>query len=360
MRLPTYDEIAQVDEQLDVWETPSDQSLFVAGPPGSGKTILAIHRAQMLAAQGILVEFVTFGRMLRRLGALLTENNVAASTMHAFVSRHYRRATGRQAPNIKPYVFDWERIAKQLGQHNARPGPIVDEAQDLPSEFFRFVRRFVGETVTIFADENQALMEQRSTLLDIKRAAGLGDPILLTGNHRNTPEIARLVEHFHTGEVPVAQIHRPRSGERPRVRLYETVKQASARIANWCSTRGGSVGVVVVNNPTGRELEKGLRDRLKRQRVDRYTNEDKNEDEIDVTKPGITILNKESIKGQEFDTVFIMEIGQLLPCKDDAQRRVMYMLCARARDNLFLMHHGNRLPSAVLRSLPGADVLERP
>ena len=49
MRLPTYDELASVEEQLQVLERPLDRSLFVAGPPGSGKTVLALQRAQMLA-----------------------------------------------------------------------------------------------------------------------------------------------------------------------------------------------------------------------------------------------------------------------------------------------------------------------
>ena len=49
VRLPTYEDIARDEEQLGVYETPFDESLFVAGPPGSGKTVLAVHRARMLA-----------------------------------------------------------------------------------------------------------------------------------------------------------------------------------------------------------------------------------------------------------------------------------------------------------------------
>ena len=76
--------------------------------------------------------------------------------------------------------------------------------------------------------------------------------------------------------------------------------------------------------------------------------------------PGITILNVQSIKGQEFDTVFIMEVDDLLREAGEANKRKMYMLCARARDNLFLMHNGDRLPRAVIEQLPGANVLEWP
>ncbi len=365
MRLPTYDEIARVPEQLGIWDAPFDESLFVAVPPGSGKTVLAVHRARMMAASDMQTVLVTYNRMLRRLIALLTESKVPAYTMHWYVGQqHYKEKTGaRKAPEVQPNVFDWKTMAEELGDRAVTPEAlhlIIDEGQDLPVQFFDYVRQFVARTVTVFADEDQALTNQRSTLGDIKRAAGLDDPIMLSGNHRNTPEVARLAEHFHTGDLPVAAVHRPPSGERPRLVLHPTVEKASERIANWYTTRGESVGVVVVRNTTGQDIHRSLRDRLKGHRVDLYTSVKKNENEINVLKPGITILNKESIKGQEFDTVFIMEIGELLPCTNDVQRRVMYMLCARARDNLFLMHQGNRLPAAILRSLPGADVLERP
>ena len=44
VRLPTWEELTSVPEQLDVLEYPLDKSLFVVGPPGSGKTVLAMHR----------------------------------------------------------------------------------------------------------------------------------------------------------------------------------------------------------------------------------------------------------------------------------------------------------------------------
>ena len=362
MQLPTYEEIARDETQRGVFETPLDESLFVVGPPGSGKTVLAVQRAQMLADADNSAVLITFNRMLRRLIAQLTEGRVQARTMHSFVSERYRDQAGVRAPETARYVYDWNAMFETLEGRGVTPGPmhvIVDEGQDLPNLFFRYLREFVATTVTVFADEDQALSEERSTLHDIMTAGHFGDPILLSANHRNTSEIARVAEHFHAGEAPVPEMHRSSSGELPRAIPYH-VDSATELIANWYSTRGGRIGVAAVRNPTGEELYSRLRDRLAGQRVQLYTSDRKNEDEIDLMAPGITILNVNSIKGQEFDTVFVMEIGELLLHAGEVNNRKMYMLCARARDNLFLMHEGDRLPPALLERLPDADILERP
>lgn len=363
MRLPTYDEIKRDEKQLEVYEFPFNQSLFVAGPPGSGKTVLAVRRAEMLASADVNVVLVTFNRMLRRLIALLTDTRFPVRTMHKLVGDHYWSKAQANAPSNAPFEYDWKAIFETLHSRGVKPGPIhaiVDEGQDLPPCFFRYLPEFAAATITVFADEDQAVTERRSTLLEIKTAAGLDDPVLLASNHRNTPEIAAVAEHFYSGMSPIPETVRPPSGELPVLVTYRATKNAAKRVANWYLARGGTVGVAVARNSTGAAVYGALRKRLEDQRVDIYTSQDQGEDAIQLLDPGITILNVQSIKGQEFDTVFVMELDRLLPCATDAEKRVMYMLCARARDNLFLMHPGGAVPPAVLRELPGAGKLERP
>ena len=98
-RLPTWEELASQEEQLEVLEHPLDRPLFVVGPPGSGKTVLAMQRAQMTAegqkpgAQS-RVSIITYNRMLRRLLDLMDEGaSVDARTMHKSVSDYYQKQT---------------------------------------------------------------------------------------------------------------------------------------------------------------------------------------------------------------------------------------------------------------------------
>ena len=364
MRLPTYKELAREDEQLEVLEYPLDRPLFVVGPPGSGKTVLAIQRAQMVADAEPSVVVVTYNRMLRRLFELLNDSGADAQTMHSFLWQDYRERMNENPPRYPydQYAYQWPSILQRLRQEDILPNRshlIVDEGQDLPEGFFRYVSRHVSRTVTVFADEDQALGDRRTTLEQIRNATGLDDPIILGGNHRNTPEVARLAEHFHSGRLPAAAVRRVSSGAMPRLIRSPNLHSTTDLISNWCNTRGGSVGVIVYGNDAGNDVRNRLADRLPGKRVDMYRNQCRNEDSIDVLRPGVTVLNKESVKGQEFDAVFILELERFIPCANDAERRVMYMMCARARDNLLLVYGPGNLSPEAHGDLPGPDVLER-
>ena len=367
MQLPTWDELAAVEKQLDVLEHPLDESLFVAGPPGSGKTVLAVHRAQMLA-DGLAnsnIAVITYNRMLRRLLSQIADVRIEIGTMQSFIWCDYASRTGHEPPRFlnDPYAYDWNAMLEALDGHRSshpnRSHVIIDEGQDLPEGFFRYATKHTSDRFTVFADDDQALTEQRTTLEQIQAATGLADPIILTNNHRNTPEVARLAEHFHSGRLPAATIARSASGERPRLVQSRSVPITVQRIANWFNTRGGSVGVIVSDNQYGSLCCTALRRDLQGKRVDRYENTLQNEDSVDVRTPGVTILNKESVKGQEFDTVFVLQIEDFVPCADDVMRRAMYMMCTRARDHLFLVYGPRPLTPQATAALPSPDILER-
>jgi superfamily I DNA/RNA helicase len=361
MRLPAFLEL--IPEQLRVMECPVDQPLFVAGPPGSGKTVLAVRRAGAASDGDNAVALVTYNRMLRRLATLLSEEGPVHKTMHAFAWRDYEDRTGNRPHRsaFDTYEYDWSKMIASLQGHRNSTATwdhvVVDEGQDLPEGFFRYLNQHAAVVLTVFADEEQALRRRKTSLSEIRAAANLPDPMLLKENHRNRPEIAALAQHFHIGAMPATMTRRPRIGQRPRLMMSSEADTVEF-IRTWFENRGGNVGIVVDRNEVGERIHSELSRRLPARRIDIYISGKYHEDTIALLDEGVTILNKESVKGQEFDTLFILQLERFIPCLTEEMSRAMYMMCARARDYLFLMHVPP-LSSAAQAALPGPNILER-
>ena len=293
--------------------------------------------------------------------------NVAfrAMTMSSLIAGDHSQRCGGLVPQHVPFHYKWDEIVASYDANALPPvcdNMIIDEGQNLPPGFFRWARRFGGTTLTIFADEHQMTDKRGSTLAQISDETQLRHPKRLSANHRNTPEIAELAEHFHDSLlVPPAIVRRGRGGDRPRlVRVDEwtdVVRMVATRFAN----RGGSIAVIVYLKDDVTNLYKALRSELKDARIDYYTSDvgAGGEANIRILDPGITLLTQKSAIGLEFDAVFLADLGRSLPCTTPPERRTMYMLCARARDALVIIDGPSHLGSNQLASLPAAPTLER-
>lgn len=360
MHLPRWDELDQ--GQRDVLDTPVGSPLFAVGPPGSGKTVLAVRRAGQLSKAGRPVVIVAFNRMLRRLLRLLDGEDIDIRTMHSFIGRDFRRRGG-ECSLREDHEFDWPEMITHLDTDRTAIAPVdlvVDEGQDLPEGFYRYVSRGVAQSLSVFADQAQALREHSTSIEQIMEATDLDAPTMLQNNHRNTRQIARLAEYFHGGALPAATVKRTARGERPRIVRVPKLDAAIDLIATSFRNRGGNVGVIVERIDTGQRVQEYLRERLSSERVDRYDSASQNEDSILLSDPGITVLTKNSAKGQEFDAVFLLELERFLPFATEADRRAMYMMCSRARDMLTLVYGPSTLTKAAAALLPDAEILERP
>ncbi|ENO1233309.1 AAA family ATPase [Vibrio alginolyticus] len=111
MRMPNARQISE--EQQDIFEdAPIDGSILVSGPPGTGKTVIAFLRAQILANKNRDVTVLMYNRVLRR----YTENvaaeingNVQSKTMHTWFPewwRSHRITTGHSSETL---IIDGDR-----------------------------------------------------------------------------------------------------------------------------------------------------------------------------------------------------------------------------------------------------------
>jgi superfamily I DNA/RNA helicase len=362
MILPNLDDL--IGEQITIYDHSSDEHLFIAGPPGSGKTTLAVLRARFLKNLGLRTLVVTKNRMLKALVKQLGGGDVQANTMHSFVYRNYRDRIKEDVPQVN-YIFDWPAIIQAYEAAGIEPvldHLVIDEGQNLPKDFFHWAIRFAARTLTVFADEDQTTDSLRASFADIC-GAGMPNPIRLSANHRNTPEIALVAEHFHRSSIlPPANVQRAPSGETPSLKEIATWDNIVSLVSIRFSNRGETIGLIVQRTQEVSDLKRRLVAALPPgSRIDTYLNTSGPGEELDIRmlEPGITVLTSESVIGLEFDAVYLHDLGRSLPCTvlDDFRR--MYMLCARARNSLVLLDGPDRLTAEQIASLPEPRLLTR-
>lgn len=350
MKLPTYQDLSK--EQDEINNLPLKGKWLVTGPPGTGKTVMALYRGKMIADTHAAVQILTWGKVLTG----YTEQAVDELGIGGIVATFFKwwgefcRRNWGTAPTLEPYLFDWRAITElylEMGLPESQiPFLLIDEGQDLPSTFYKFAKRVAAE-LTVFADQNQRITDQHSTLDEIREAIKPEGEFELRRNYRNTRPIAEVAAHFFSeAETGIPDLPE-RSGPKPVLRGFEKRAQATRNIANVAKTkRHLQIGVLV---PTKRRV-KGYAKAIASSGIDVqcYFRAGKNEEQpppIDFGRPGVVVVTWASAKGLEFDIVFIAEIqDNWLELDNPTLRMQLYVLASRAREQLHITYTGRGTP----------------
>ncbi|MFE9857516.1 hypothetical protein [Streptomyces sp. NPDC005780] len=328
---------------------------LVSGPPGSGKSLLAAHRAVHLALTGRPTVLLTRSNLLRQLlhatldGLVVPGAAVVASTAHGWITRRF----GRGAVGTADGWFDWTELTGlaaatiDASETTVTPHLVVDEGQDLPPGFYRMAR-LSAVSITVFADECQRLTETNSTLNEIASALGHSTRrVEVSGNHRNTREIASLAEHFRvSGTQPNMPV---RSGTLPVIRRYSNPKDVAEDVAGMALRAPKQRIGVIVNSPsTAADLMRRLEQANLATEPQLYSSAAPSGRyrDLDLTRPGVVLVHRASAKGLDFDTVVIAdaETDSVADPTEASLRMAYYVMITRARHRLILGWQGARLP----------------
>lgn len=383
MRLPRRSELSEQQEDF-LMDAPFDKPVICVGPPGTGKTVLALYRSVKLNQQNMNVDFIMHSKLLKRYVERSVEElniKVNSKTWHSWLySLWYKGKCGGKLPEIKAYLPDFHKAIKLIKdgkpvkpQNMYWSHLIIDEGQDFPKEFYLFltVLRLQGciingriiPGITIFADENQRMEEERnSTIKEIMAYMPELNKYEVNLNYRNSGPIAKLANYFYVGlSTGISTPPKNAQGLLPRLRRFETLEDEARSIVQWLSNNDDlSAGVIVPNTKIQNKIIEKIRPLAKERNLKLQNYSSGNDvNKIDFYKPGtITVLCDKSCKGLEFDGVFI---PHLQAYRSDAADEVffkmkMYVMISRARTYLQLSFSECNDEPSILKVLPSPEL----
>lgn len=353
LRLPTWQELSK-DEQIPIINLPMNNNYVVVGGPGTGKTIMALHRAAKwkditTKSKGkeadpkilFLVFNKTLSRYLKDALETMGLDESRARTWHSWFYNFYYSKTGNSVPQIGDYKPNWEIISKEfqnMTDETIVDHLILDEAQDFPKELLEILNKF-SNRVTVFGDEHQAIVN-KTTTIDFSHAFNAGGRVYhLSKNYRNTVEIAETANLFYTGNKDDIPAVSKKSGPKPIYYKCSTYDRGIDLISNYADNNPSEmIGVLIPTGPgVHTVIKKYARDIESKTTtpVQNYTyNKQKNP--FDFESDGVKIMAYSTAKGLEFDTVFMPEINHPYLDKPDdfLIRNSIYVASSRAKTNL--------------------------
>jgi DNA helicase IV len=366
MRFPSFQDLSE--EQRKVYDLPLSRDYLVTGPPGTGKTVIALHRASMLAASGKQPSVLALSRLLTRYAdgaAASIDLTACLRTYNSWLGSFYRSCTGKSLPEKGgKYDYDWDQILvemldKGINQSAAhKPVLVVDEGQDLPPGFYQTMDYF-KQSITVFADENQRITLQQSTFNDIRQALQLEaeQEYCLTYNYRNTKEIAQVAACFYSGLQSGIPAFPDRTGDKPRAKQVKKEQEFIDFLIRFEHNFSDLTIGVFTSNLTAQQRIQGLLTGHTVKPVEAYAY---NVPAIpDLDRAGIKLIQMNSAKGLEFDAVFIPNIHWVSHAELEKPDTAMkyYVLLSRARTYLYLFFEGKVDNLPLLRRIP-QDLLD--
>ncbi|MDE1251549.1 AAA family ATPase [Vibrio aestuarianus] len=102
------------EEQQDIFEdAPIDGSILVTGPPGTGKTVIAFLRANLLSKKRYEVTVLMFNRVLRRYTenvASEIEGKVQSKTMHSWLPEWWRQQKILASSDTETLIVEGDKV----------------------------------------------------------------------------------------------------------------------------------------------------------------------------------------------------------------------------------------------------------
>ena len=328
-------------EQKSVTSLRFDTNNLVLGAPGTGKTIVAMHRINALYEEGYknLIMLVYNRPLMHYVEAVKKEmgwsDRFEIYTINDWV--YYKLYSGsidkpasggiknKPVPNVdgeeNKFKINWEVVNKDFENvEKIYSHIVVDEGQDISIDFYKLIVK-LSSYVTVFTDPNQSLFNNSITIPEILNILKKESYYTLTLNYRNSKKIVDFTRKYATDKSICAESYK--EGEDLEIIKHSDKREELlASILNIVKKYdiNKEIGIIVPSEhdkseEEKRELSNTIYDYLSEKlpinyKVSVYWNEvvDKNDrDNVDFSEKSIKIFNYFTVRGIDFDVVILLD-----------------------------------------------------
>lgn len=299
------------DFQRQLIDRKNNKSMVVSGSAGSGKSLIALHKAKQIAALGEMYVIIVYTKSLRK---------------------YFEDGLKKLGLKNVYHYHQWK--------HNQRHVKylIVDECQDFTKEEIEEMKQY-GEFCLFFGDSAQSIMGfgNRGEVQSVERTASdmnvALDPLYF--NYRLTQEIAALGEKV--GNVEDLVLKCKRKGEKPNLISANSFDGQLDKIADIIKNRAlTNVGILLPfnTNDKGEWSVEYVKDYLMRKGVTcefKYNANQDTEMDLDFHSSNPKIMTWWCAKGLQFKDVFIPGCDKKID-----NRSALYVAMTRCSERLYL------------------------
>lgn len=371
-KLPGVQELNK--DQDKVLRLPEDGQFLIVGGPGTGKSVVALLRALKYHEKNDY-QFLVYNHVLNSATNQLIDIRLNSSTLKAWFYSIFYQLTNEYVPQVKEYTPNYDEIIKKFQSMDIKTKTlhlIIDEGQDMPPKFYEALMYTGVENFFIVADQNQQITKEHSSRQELTNQLGLDtkDVIELNENYRNSNPIAMFAQYFFTdpsSPKPNLPPESKRSFGIPILYEYSDIDENIIFILRQADSDPRNLIAIITATDAQREIyyerlqTKDINLDNPRSGISTYSNKSKASVDIDFSIGGIVVLNDTSVKGLEFDIVFIVIDGFKIYNNDtDSMKKRFYVMSSRAIKKLVLLKSIDNNTYDILNILPNDEnILKR-
>lgn len=319
------------DEQLRAVEAPARAHRVIVGPPGSGKTVVLLHRAQHLRDKGLgRCHIITYNNALkayvRSAAEFLGLDVEALGTADALFRALYEQHVSKRVPwDKEAKVPDFAAIRRELlaaatsGKISSKPfdAILVDEGQDLSEDAITLLGSLASH-VTVMMDGQQRLYSEGATEDVVARSLGIKAPrMTFLGAYRVNPLVAQFATNFIADTAQRALFLKQvrteqKERQMPMVFVARSIEEETKRIVEVVQSRvaqGERVAVLFPKKSQVFGYAHAFRSAGVEVEVPHQSGKNAdNSNEHDFTSDRPKLLTYQGAKGMTFDSVLLPRI----------------------------------------------------